>query len=264
METESNNPVFALVSGMLPTPMAATNLHSIQDIRSSDTLLCGSAGRQEGLEQQVPLLPHFYHGEDPNLHLLHIKYINTPGDLQRISSCLHMHQGAYSAIVIEEINSLVRGEDRNTLIRMLAMLLEGVRAYRACSGAGGNRCPLLVTDSSDDARRPRYIYDRWLPTTILLSPSATPRGPDGCFVLTVISSGVQNGIDSQTSTATLDLSEGATLPCRLYTQCWYRVSGARLLLEAIKGPDLQAALLGSTARATVQPDQGCQVSMVMG
>ncbi|GIL73123.1 hypothetical protein Vretifemale_3329 [Volvox reticuliferus] len=130
METESNNPVFALVSGMLPTPMAATNLHSIQDIRSSDTLLCGSAGRQEGLEQQVPLLPHFYHGEDPNLHLLHIKYINTPGDLQRISSCLHMHQGAYSAIVIEEINSLVRGEDRNTLIRMLAMLLEGVRAYR--------------------------------------------------------------------------------------------------------------------------------------
>ncbi|PNW85313.1 hypothetical protein CHLRE_03g180500v5 [Chlamydomonas reinhardtii] len=139
---------------------------------------------QDAVEQSVPLLPHMCDTSDPVLERLHIKYVKGHLDLQRFGCCLHMLQAAYSAVVVEDMSGVIKIDDRNTLIRTLALLVDGMQAYRA---ARQLRCPLLVTDSSDEARRPRYIYDRWFPLTLVLAPVAAPPGAGGnsCYCLSV-------------------------------------------------------------------------------
>lgn len=44
-------------------------LHHVARTMLPAIFLC----RQDGIEQSVPLLPHLYDGNDPSLHLLHIK-----------------------------------------------------------------------------------------------------------------------------------------------------------------------------------------------
>ncbi|GLC44410.1 hypothetical protein PLESTM_001594100 [Pleodorina starrii] len=203
------------------------------------------------------------------------RYVNTPGDLQRFASCLHLLPAAYSAIVVEDINGVVRADDRNMLVRTLALLLEGVRAYRVSSGCGA-RCPLLVTDSSDEARRPRYIYDRWLPAAVLLSPSTLPTGPDGCFTLTLASPSVPSssattgqsaGADARPSAAPPpDSREAAAASTRSAFRCWYRAAGGRLVLEAVQGPDgpdAQALPYDGAARGPARGAAGFQGAMAI-
>eukprot|EP00198_Chlamydomonas_reinhardtii_P013907 XP_001703244.1 hypothetical protein CHLREDRAFT_205597 [Chlamydomonas reinhardtii] len=104
---------------------------------------------QDAVEQSVPLLPHMCDTSDPVLERLHIKYVKGHLDLQRFGCCLHMLQAAYSAVVVEDMSGVIKIDDRNTLIRTLALLVDGMQAYRA---ARQLRCPLLVTDSSDERR----------------------------------------------------------------------------------------------------------------
>ncbi|KAG2448379.1 hypothetical protein HYH02_006961 [Chlamydomonas schloesseri] len=219
---------------------------------------------QDAVEQSVPLLPHMCDTGDPALELLHIKYVRGHLDLQRLGCCLHMLQPAYSAVVVEDMSGVVKTEDRNTLIRTLALLVDGMRAYRA---AHRSRCPLLVTDSSDEPRRPRYIYDRWFPLTLLLSPAPPPPGAGGhsCYCLSVSGSaaaarppgfgggggaaneypapdGTASGPGAATAAAT-----GSTGPRFVY---W--ITGTHLVLESVVRPGPGPAL-GVGGQATPGP-----------
>ncbi|KAG2442608.1 hypothetical protein HXX76_002693 [Chlamydomonas incerta] len=114
---------------------------------------------QDAVEQAVPLLPYMCDTNDPDLGLLHLKYVRGHLDLQRLGCCLHMLQAAYSAVVVEDMSGVVKTDDRNTLIRTLALLVDGMQAYRA---AHQSRCPLLeppvtaATASVCLGRRPRH------------------------------------------------------------------------------------------------------------
>ncbi|KAG2499916.1 hypothetical protein HYH03_002203 [Edaphochlamys debaryana] len=193
------NPLHGLLSGMEVEPGVGAALERLPDVTSVDTMLCGATAsgrsslalhfalhhaatanrpvmflcRQDGLEGSMPLLPRLCASDNPCLHLLQLKYVRSYLDIQRFAACMHLLQTPLAALVVEDLSSLLRIDDRNTLVRTLAMLLEGVRSYRAASGC---ECPLLVTDSTDESRRPRYIFDRWFPLTLAISAAAGPSG----------------------------------------------------------------------------------------
>ncbi|GFR40977.1 hypothetical protein Agub_g1642 [Astrephomene gubernaculifera] len=259
------NPMLALVSGMAQTPSAAAAMGRLPHLPACDLLLFGPAAshrsslalhfalhhaactrlpalflcRQEGLEQAVPLLPHMWDEDDPALHLLHFKYISSHLDLQRFAACLHLLRGAHAAIVVEDLSAVVRTDDRSSLVRTLALLLEGVQAYRSSRGCC---CPLMVTDSSEEPRRPRYIYDRWFPLTLALTPAASPPAPSGCFCLAVAAPPSSSSLlqPSRAAAGGPDAADAPPAPPsplpaapRVGPCCVYRAAGSHLVLEAV-------------------------------
>ncbi|PNH05870.1 hypothetical protein TSOC_007836 [Tetrabaena socialis] len=249
------------ISGMMPTPATASALRSLTAaLPATDVLLCGPSAsgrsslalhfalyhaarsmlpamflcRQEALEQAVPMLPYNCSGDDPSLHLLHIKYLVNHVDLQRFAACLHLLRGAYSAIVVEDLAGLVRTDDRNALVRTVAMLVEGVRSYRA-AGVGGSRCALLVTDSSDEARRPRYIHDRWFPATLVLAPDSLQGGHEGSYTISAVAPSCAGQHHGPARAPRGSDAAEAQHQAPSSVQCSYRAADGHLVLEALHG-----------------------------
>lgn len=300
------HPLQALLSGMAAPPAAAEAAGSLPPMNYPNLLLCGPADscrsslalhfalahaectlqpvlllcRRDGLEQPVPLLPHHLAGgTDLLTDLLHIKYIRNDLDLQRWSACAHLLATCYSAIVVEDVSSMMRSDDRNALVRTLAMLVEGVEAYRSCASVDADVdadeaepslrpaatpqapsaaaaaaalattatpkapdavtavrrcCRLLVTESSEDKRRPRYIYERWFPpqATFVVTPSPGDAGGSGRYCL-----GVGHGGAGWAAQAGEAAQAGAMPPpppaAAAGGRCVYRCHESHLQLEEV-------------------------------
>ncbi|CAL8466736.1 g6272 [Coccomyxa elongata] len=150
------------------------------------------------IEQVPPLLPPGVDGNNGAFSNVHMRYLSTAADLQKIAACLHLLDELPEAIIVDDLSSFIdaRGPEHGAgdkrqrdaeLVRTLAFLHEAT-AYASKKLAGipcvsrnpACSCHLLVTDPVTDGPQNLQLMQRWLPLHLTIRGS----GPD--FTLSVV------------------------------------------------------------------------------
>ncbi|BDA40978.1 hypothetical protein COCOBI_01-6330 [Coccomyxa sp. Obi] len=150
------------------------------------------------IEQVPPLLPAGVEGNDGAFSNVHMRYLSTAADLQKIAACLHLLDELPEAIIIDDLSSFIdaRGPEHGggdkrqkdaELVRTLAFLHEAtayaskkLAAAPSVSGDPKCSCKLVVTDPVTDGPQNLQLMQRWLPLHLMIRGS----GPD--FTLSVV------------------------------------------------------------------------------
>lgn len=125
------------------------------------------------IENSPPVLPLGVAINDEALHRVHMRYLETAADLQKLAACLHLAAEPPAAIIVDDISSFFgggsadRGRDQ-ALIRTLALLHDSTNFASSRRGVG-RPCQLVISDTSaTEVPRMMYIYQRWLPLVLTI------------------------------------------------------------------------------------------------
>eukprot|EP00803_Ostreobium_quekettii_P004788 evm.model.scf_1944.2 EVM.evm.TU.scf_1944.2 scf_1944:10345-15102(+) len=152
--------------------------HSIAATGNKVVFIC----KRKSIENCPPLLPQGISKDDPSMCNIHMRYLDSPQELQKFCACLHLLDALPCAVVVDNISSYLdngRNSDKKDrdreLVKNLAYLHEAVNHIQESLAPSGKGCFLVVSDvGTSDGPRALYLYQRWLPLIFVIDG-----GPSG-------------------------------------------------------------------------------------
>lgn len=135
---------------------------------------------RDTIENSPPVLPLGVGLDDAALHRVHMRYLESAADLQKLAACLHLTAHPPAAIVVDNITAFLSGgsgdRGNEALIRTLALLHDGT-AFASSRRVPGRPCQLVVSDTSvAEVPRLMYLYQRWLPLVLTIRAAEAEGG----------------------------------------------------------------------------------------